>query len=560
LLTGKMFPAALGRAPWFGVHRGRLVDGEPTLGSTAKESTEEQNMKRITTVAAAAMLALGVGLAAEAKTLRMAYDADPVSLDPHEQLSGGTLQLSHMIFDPLVRWANDLSFEPRLAEKWERIDDKTMRFYLRKGVKFHSGNEMTAQDVSWTFERLRTSPDFKGLYVQFESLNIVDQYTIDLVTKDPYPLVLHQATYIFPMDSAFYTGVDANGRSKADIVKHGNAFASTNASGTGPFIITKREQGVRIDFKRFADYWDKSSPGNVQDIVLTPIKEGPTRVAALLSGDIDFIAPIPPNDMARIDKNSDTDLVTMGGTRVITFQMNQNRVEHFKDERVRNAIVHAINNAGIVKKIMKGYAAVAGQQGPNGYAGYKESLEPRYDLAKAKALMKETGLEEGFSITMMAPNNRYVNDAKIAEAVAGMLSKINIKVDLKTMPKAQYWPKFDERAADMMMIGWHSDTEDSANFSEFLTMTPSKETGYGQYNSGNYSNPKVDELVLKSQGMTDPEARAKVLQEVEQILYDDAAFVPLHWQNLSWGARAGVDIAPVVNVMNFPYLGDLVIK
>jgi peptide/nickel transport system substrate-binding protein len=517
-------------------------------------------MKRITTVAAAAMLALGVGLAAEARTLRMAYDADPVSLDPHEQLSGGTLQLSHMIFDPLVRWASDLSFEPRLAEKWERIDDKTMRFYLRKGVKFHSGNEMTAQDVSWTFERLRTSPDFKGLYVQFESLNIVDQYTIDLVTKDPYPLVLHQATYIFPMDSAFYTGVDANGRSKADIVKHGNAFASTNASGTGPFIITKREQGVRIDFKRFADYWDKSSPGNVQDIVLTPIKEGPTRVAALLSGDVDFIAPIPPNDMARIDENPDTDLATMGGTRIITFQMNQHRVEHFKDERVRNAIVHAINNAGIVKKIMKGYAAVAGQQGPQGYAGYKESLEPRYDLAKAKALMKEAGLEEGFSITMMAPNNRYVNDAKIAEAVAGMLSKINIKVDLKTMPKAQYWPKFDERAADMMMIGWHSDTEDSANFSEFLTMTPSKETGYGQYNSGNYSNPKVDELVLKSQGMTDPEARAKVLQEVEQILYDDAAFVPLHWQNLSWGARAGVDIAPVVNVMNFPYLGDLVIK
>ena len=517
-------------------------------------------MKRITTVAAAAMLALGVGLAAEARTLRMAYDADPVSLDPHEQLSGGTLQLSHMIFDPLVRWASDLSFEPRLAEKWERIDDKTMRFYLRKGVKFHSGNEMTAQDVSWTFERLRTSPDFKGLYVQFESLNIVDQYTIDLVTKDPYPLVLHQATYIFPMDSAFYTGVDANGRSKADIVKHGNAFASTNASGTGPFIITKREQGVRIDFKRFADYWDKSSPGNVQDIVLTPIKEGPTRVAALLSGDVDFIAPIPPNDMARIDENPDTDLATMGGTRIITFQMNQHRVEHFKDTRVRNAIVYAINNAGIVKKIMKGYAAVAGQQGPQGYAGYKESLEPRYDLAKAKALMKEAGLEEGFSITMMAPNNRYVNDAKIAEAVAGMLSKINIKVDLKTMPKAQYWPKFDERAADMMMIGWHSDTEDSANFSEFLTMTPSKETGYGQYNSGNYSNPKVDELVLKSQGMTDPVARAKVLQEVEQILYDDAAFVPLHWQNLSWGARTGVDIAPIVNVMNFPYVGDLVIE
>ena len=168
--------------------------------------------------------------------------------------------------------------------------------------------------------------------------------------------------------------------------------------------------------------------------------------------------------------------------------------------------------------------------------------------------------EKGFSITMMAPNNRYVNDAKIAEAVASMLAKIKIKVDLKTMPKAQYWPKFDERAADMMMIGWHSDTEDSANFSEFLTMTPDSETGYGQYNSGNYSNKKVDELVLKSQSMTDEMARSKVLQEVETILYNEAAFIPLHWQNLAWGARKGVEIEPIVNVMNFPYLGDLVIK
>ena len=515
---------------------------------------------RILAAAFCVFAAVAFSAAGSAKTLRMAYDADPVSLDPHEQLSGGTLQLSHMIFDPLVRWTKDLGFEPRLAESWERIDEKTMRFRLRRGVKFHSGTEMTALDVSWTFDRLKKSPDFKGLFVPFEALNIVDQYTIDLITKEPYPLVLHQATYIFPMDSAFYTGFDDNGKSKADIVKHGDAYATTHASGTGPFIVAKREQGVRVDFKRFAGYWDDKSPGNVTEIVFTPIKEGPTRVAALLSGDVDFIAPVPPNDMERIANNAGTELVSMGGSRIITFQMNQERVAHFKDVRVRQAIVHAINNDGIVKKIMRGFATVGAQQGPKGFAGYNSALTPRFDLAKAKALMKEAGLEGGFSITMMAPNNRYVNDAKIAEAVAGMLSKINIKVDLKTMPKAQYWPKFDERAADMMMIGWHSDTEDSANFSEFLTMTPNSETGYGQYNSGNYSNPKVDELVLKSQGMVDPAARAKVLQEVEKILYDDAGFVPLHWQNLSWAARKGINIEAVVNVMNFPYLGDLVIQ
>jgi len=503
------------------------------------------------------LIAITLTTAVNAKTLNMAYDADPVSLDPHEQLSGGTLQLSHMIFDPLLRWNRDLGFDARLAEKWERVDEKTVRFHLRKGVKFHSGNEMTALDVRWTFDRLKRSPDFKGIFVPFESLNIVDKYTIELVTKEPYPLVLHTATYIFAMDRKFYDGYDSKGRAKDAIVKHGDAFASSNASGTGPFIITKREQGVRVDFKRFNNYWDKRSPGNVDKIVLTPIKEDPTRVAALLSGDVDFIAPVPPADLDRIDRDADVDLVTMSGTRIITFQLNQKRRPELKDKRVRQAIVHAVNNAGIVKKIMRGFGTAAAQQSPKGYIGYDPSLKPRYNLAKAKQLMKEAGYANGFTASMMAPNNRYVNDDKIAEAVAGMLAKIKIKINLKTMPKAQYWPKFDERAADIMMIGWHSDTEDSSNFTEFLLHTPDESTGYGQYNSGNYSNARVDELVVLNQKETDPAKRRSMLQEIERILHEEAAFVPLHWQDRAWAARKGVDIAPILNVMNFPYLGDL---
>lgn len=517
-------------------------------------------MKRMTSVVTGLALALGVAMGTNAATLKLAYDADPVSLDPHEQLSGGTLQLSHMIFDPLVRWTQELSFESRLAESWKRMDDRTVRFTLRKGVTFHSGNPMTSKDVSWTFDRLKDSPDFKGIFEPFDSVKIVDDHTFDLVTKEPYPLVLHTATYIFPMDSKFYSGNDAKGQSKGKLVKHADTYASTHASGTGPYVVSSREQGVKVVFDRFSSYWDKSSKGNVDKIVLTPIKEAPTRVAALLSGDVDFIAPVPPTDHKRIAGNAKVDLVTLPGTRIITFQLNQERRAEFKNKKVRQAIVHAINNQGIVKKIMKGFATAAAQQGPKGYAGYKGNLQPRYDLKKAKQLMKDAGYEKGFSVTMMAPNNRYVNDEKIAQAVVSMLAKINIKVDLKAMPKAQYWPEFDARAADMMMIGWHSDTEDSANFSEFLTMCPNKDTGKGQYNSGNYCNKKVDDLIYKSSSETDPAKRSAMLQEVEQILYDEAAFVPLHWQNLAWAAGKGVNIAPIVNVMNFPFLGDLEIK
>jgi peptide/nickel transport system substrate-binding protein len=517
-------------------------------------------MKKMTTLMAGAVFTLGLSLTAQAATLKMAYDADPVSLDPHEQLSGGTLQQSHLNFDPLVRWNNDHGFDARLAESWKRIDDKTVRFSLRKGVTFHSGNMLTAEDVRWTFERLKNSPDFKGIFAAFEGVNVIDDYTFELVTTEPYPLVMHSATYIFPMDSKFYTGTDANGKAKDLLVKHGSSFASTHVSGTGPFVVTSREQGVKVVLDRFSGYWDSASKGNVDKIVMTPIKEAPTRVAALLSGDVDFIAPVPPTDHKRISGSNKVDLVTLGGTRIITFQMNQQRREEFKDVRVRQAIVHAINNEGIVKKIMKGFATAAAQQAPVGYAGYKADLKPRYDLKKAKQLMKDAGYENGFSITMMAPNNRYVNDAKIAQAVVSMLSKINIKVDLKTMPKAQYWPEFDARAADMMMIGWHADTEDSANFTEFLTACPNKDSGAGQYNSGNYCNTQVDGLIKQSNTETDSAKRTAMLQQVEQTLFDEAAFVPLHWQNLAWAARKNVKIESVVNVMNFPYLGDLVIE
>ncbi|EDM47897.1 ABC transporter substrate-binding protein [Marinobacter algicola] len=512
-------------------------------------------------VGSMALATAPMAMSAEAnKELKMAYDADPVSLDIHEQLSGGMLQLSHMTFDPLIRWTKDLGFEPRLAKSWERIDENTMRFELREGVNFHSGNELTAKDVKFTFDRLKQSQDYKAIFKPFSELKVIDDYTFELVTTEPYPLLLNTATYIFPLDSEFYTGKTESGKDKSAITKHGNSFASENLSGTGPYVITGRQQGVRVEFERFDDYWDTESPGNVGKIVLTPIKENNTRVSALLSGGVDFIAPVPPTDLERIRRDKNSDLVTMSGTRIILFHMNQNRVEAFKNPKVREAIAYAINQEGIAAKIMKGFATPAAQMSPEGYQGHNDSLKTRFDVEKAQQLMKEAGYEDGFTISMMAPNNRYVNDDKIAQAVAAMLARINIKVDLKTLPKAQYWPEYDARAADMMMIGWHADTEDSANFYEFLTFCPDADSGSGQYNAGNYCNPEIDELVNKANVETDLDKRTAMLKEVEQRLYDDAAFVPLHWQDLAWASKKNVKIEPILNVMNFPYLGDLVVE
>jgi peptide/nickel transport system substrate-binding protein len=512
---------------------------------------------RVLTVLLLVLSLLGATPAA-AKTLHLAMDAEPVSMDPHAHLSTGTLQFSHLVFDPLLRWTKAMDFEPRLAHKWERIDARTLRFHLRKGVTFHSGNPLTAKDVEWTILRLKRSESFKGIFEPVAGTKIIDDHTIDLITKIPYPLLLNIATYIFPMDRLFYSGVDDLGKPKDAIEKFEPSFARDNASGTGPFRVTERVPGARMIFERVASYWDIQSPGNASRIELSAIGDASDRVNALLAGKMDMIMPVAPQDYDQVRLVDDVRLVTTATPRIILLQLNQDRRPEFRDVLVRQAIMHAIDNRAIVDAVMKGAATAAGQQSPRDYVGHVEGLKPRFNLKRAQKMMQKAGYPNGFSCTMIAPNNRYINDEKIAATVVSMLAKINIRVKLTTMDKARYWEQFDARQGDIQMIGWHPDTEDSANYSEYLTMCPNKTTGYGKDNSGGYCNPVVDDLVLRSQSELDAAKRGAMLQRVEQLLYDDAAFVPLHWQNISWAAWKGIDLEPIVNALNNPYLGDLV--
>jgi peptide/nickel transport system substrate-binding protein len=514
-------------------------------------------MKKGFTKIAAALFAAGVSFNLYAANVTVALDSDPESLDVYEQLSGGILQFAHMSYDPLVRLTKDMKFEGRLAESWEQLDAKTVRFHLRKGVKFHSGNPFTADDVVWTYNRIMKSEDYKGLFEVYEGLKKVDDFTVDLVAKVPYPLALQNATYIFPMDSKFYTGTTEDGKDKAEIVKAAGTYAATHVSGTGPYKVVTREQGVKLELERNADYWDKASGSNVEKLTIVPIKEDATRVAALLSGDVDMIGPVAPNDQDRIKKAANIKFVTEPSDRIVMFEMNEKTQPAFADKRVRQAVNYAVNQSGIVEKIMKGFATPAGQLSPAGYLGHVDALAPAFDLAKAKQLMKDAGYEKGFKITMISTNNRYINDAKIAQAVAAMLSKINIRVELKTMPKAQYWPEFDKCASDMQIIGWQSDTVDSGNYFEYLVQTRDDKTGKGQYNCGHYSNAEVDKLIAESNAEVDVAKRSEMLKKIETILADDAAVLPIQWQNLAWAGKSTLNVEAIVNGRDLPVYGDL---
>ena len=290
-------------------------------------------------------------VAGHAADITIAYDADPVSLDPMQQLSADTIQMANLIFDPLVRYNHKNEIQPRLAERWERIGDNVTRFYLRRDVKFHSGNPMNADDVVFSFNRAKDAPNFKSVIAPFEEIRKVDDYTVEIVEKKPYPLSLQMLTNLFIMDSKFYSGTDDQGRDKALIALEGGSFAEHNTSGTGAFKVQSREQGVKSVYVRNADFYGKT--GNVDKITLVPIKENATRTSALLSGDVDWIFPVPPTDIGRVKKVDKLAFHTIPSSRVLFFYMDSDIEPAFKDLRVRQAVNYAVNNQGLVDKIMR---------------------------------------------------------------------------------------------------------------------------------------------------------------------------------------------------------------
>ncbi len=494
---------------------------------------------------------------AEEKVLRIGIVSDPESFDPMMQLSGPILSYSHWVFDPLVRWDKEMNHEPRLAVSWEQINPTTMRFKLREGVKFHSGNDFTSKDVVWTIERLKESVDFRGLFSQF-SAKAVDPYTVDIMTTEPYSLVLNLATYIFPMDSEFYTGVDENGNPKDAISKTDYTFANENASGTGPFRAISRQAGVNVVLEKFDGYWGPS--GNVDKVQLDVVSEGSTRVAGILAGNVDFMTPVPLQDYDQLNKSDNVELLTMPSTRVITLQMNAHKNPALADRRVREAIVKATDNNAIAKRIMRGSTIAVHQHAPKGMQGYDENLDSRYNVKEAKAIIDKL-YPNGLELTMIAPNDRYVNDERIAQAFVPMMAKIGINVSLRTFPKTQYWNEYDAFVGDIQMVGWHPDTEDTVNYGEYLLMCKNEATGKGQYNSGHWCEPAYDKIMNAANQETDQVKRAEMLRKAEKMAYDDYAFIPLHLEPLSWAAGPNlVNPTDIINGMDFLYLGDAIMK
>jgi peptide/nickel transport system substrate-binding protein len=506
-------------------------------------------MRTATVLAAAAVVAFTAAPVA-AKTLRWSSQGDILTMDPHAQNEGLNNSVSDHIYEPLVTRGKDLKVEPCLALSWQAQGATTMRFKLRPNVRFHDGTPFNADDVVFSIERaLAPTSNFSPYMQGITGAKKVDDLTVDITTNGPNPVLLPQLTEVRIMSRAWATkhGV----QKPQDFKNKEETFAARNANGTGPYVLKSREADVKTVMVLNSNWWGKME-GNVNEVVYQPIKQESTRVAALLSGEIDFVLDPPVQDIPRLKKDGKIRILEGNENRTIFFGFDQWRDElqyasvkgknPFKDKRVREAFQLAIDLNAIRAQVMRGLATPTNVMFAPQVDGYDKSLDTvkKPDRERAKKLLADAGYPQGFEVTLDCPNNRYINDEKICQAVAAMLSQINIKVKLNAMPRATYFPKIQKFDTSFYMLGWGVPTFDSLYALQSLLRTVGQ-GGDGNFNLGKYSNPKVDAAVDKLKTETDPARRKALAREALSIHQADVGHIPLHHQVIPWAMRSNVN-------------------
>ncbi len=494
-------------------------------------------------------IALSLVSHAQAATLRVANQGDALSMDPHSLAEAVQLAFTGNIYEGLVAYDAQLKLVPSLAHKWSVVKPTVWRFELRKGVQFHDGQPLTADDVVFSIDRARgEGSDMAGNLTSISAVRKVDANSVEVQTKEANPILPNLLATIYIMNRAW---AEANGAVKpVDRRKGTENAASFRANGTGAYRLRERQPGVRTVLVRNGNYWGKIE-GNVTDVVFQPIVNDGTRVAALLSNEIDLIDPVPLQDVAQLKTHKQIKIMQGPEARVIFLGFDQKRDEllysnvkgknPFKDKRVRQAVYQAIDTATIIDKVMQGAAKPAGLMVAEGMQGYAAALDKRlpFDPVASRRLLVEAGYPDGFEVTLNCPNDRYVNDARICQAVAANLARVAVNVKVQADPKALYFPKVLKRDTSFFMVGWIPAAYDAHNALALLMSTPNG--GQGSWNMGAYSNPKLDALTQVIGSETDLLKRTKLMQEALQLHRDDIGHIPLHQQALAWGMRANVE-------------------
>jgi peptide/nickel transport system substrate-binding protein len=511
-------------------------------------------MRRLLRILIAASLLWDSG--AGAAELRIGLAADVTSMDPHFLNLQPNLNISWHVFDALTHVDEDARLIPGLAVSWRAIDPLTWEFRLRRGVKFHDGSELTADDVVFSIERTLKVPNgqFRTFTRRIVREQVVDAHTLRLKTATPYAMVPYDLNSIFIVSKKA-----ARGAASAD-------FDSGKAMiGTGPFRFVRFARGDRVELARNDFYWDGKAAWT--KVIFRIIPTDPSRLAGLLSGELDAIEQIPTADLPRLRSDPRLRIARKVSWRTIFFSIDQYR-DHppgiadksggplprnpFRDRRVREALSKAIDRQAIAERLMDGAALPASNLVSPPVFGYAPDLKPDiYDPKEAKRLLAEAGYPDGFAMTLAAPNNRYVNDEQIAQAVAQMLAHAGIRARVEALPMNAYLTKGRKGDFAFALLGWGSFSGDLALRSLVATGDPGK--GFGAFNWSGYSNRRVDGLLERAFASVDEKRRESLAQEAMRVAMRDYAVIPLHHQVTTWAMKKAITYAPRTDEFTFAH-------
>ena len=504
---------------------------------------------------------LSVASIADAKTFKWANSGDVSSMDPYARQETFLLTFTANIYDPLVRRDKDLKLEGAIATKWGQQDPMHWFFDLRPGVKFSDGSPLTADDVVFSLNRANgPGSNVNGNFSSVKSITKVSDSRVEVELLVADPLLADKWSSVGIMSKAWCE--KNNAVQAADMIKNEENFATRNAMGSGPFMVKERRAGEKTILVPNPNWWDKPVH-DLTEVIFTPVSNAATRIAALKAGDIDMTYEVPPADTENLKKDPNIKVMEGPETRVVYLGWDQERDElvesnvkgknPYKDKRVREAMYRSIDIEAIKRTVMRGQSFPTALMVAPGLNGYTKDLDVRPSLLKpeeAKKMLADAGYPDGFETGMDCPNDRYVNDEKVCQAVVGMLAKIGVKVNLRAQTRNLYFAKILRSTQDgkpnqtsFYMLGWSpGQTYDVHNVFEQIIETPDIKRKKGLYNSGGYSNKKFDELADKIEVETDKAKRDAMIHEATEIYTKDYAYIPLHQQALVWAMRKNIDL------------------
>jgi len=508
-------------------------------------------------MAGAAALLLAAGMAAAtgpagAATFRWANDGDVNSMDPYARNETFLLSFTANIYEPLVRRNRELRIEPALAVSWTQSAPTVWRLNLRQGVRFHDGTPFTADDVLFSAQRVRAQgSNLTSVLSSVKELRRIDDFTVEFETNTPNPIFLEELTTWAMMSKRW---AEANNATQSvDLTTGQENFATRNANGTGPFVLVSREPDRRTVLRPNPAWWDRPEH-NLTEVVFNVVGNDATRVAALLSGEVDMLYTVPPQDTERLSRAPNVRVHQGPELRTVFLGMDQSRDEllksdvrgrnPFRDVRVRRAMQQAIDLEAIRARIMRGQSRPTNLMIGPGVNGFTEAEDRvvRPNLDAARRLMTEAGYPNGFGVTMDCPNDRYVNDEAICTAVVSMLARIGVRVTLNAQTRARYFaeilaPRYN---TSFYMLGWTPTTYDAGN--TLYNIMGTRGGSRGVFNSGGWSNARFDELTDRIAVELDPARRQALIDEAMRLHADEVGHIPLHQQVVVWAARQNVSL------------------